>query len=330
MSGGFSVKSKLKPYNFFLVFILFLSFAKNIVAINTKAETNTSSQLNKSKQQSIKKLIKIKLLNEKVIKKHARSISRKMNLNSWLFKSMFLGGSAFVIYELYSFVKGFTAKDVDQNARFQLLEQRVVQLQQFHANQQPNNGIQQPGSQKWYHKAGSFICGVGKFAGGVAGMVLLQNFFSHYGNKIFSGMAGTESIDAFDKHTTHCMEVLGQLIYNIQEVAEFVGNTGQYIAIDKEDLAITCNRLIKRMEKMIGFMRAKKGKFKYRLKKEAKGIEKRLIQYSNEFSKAVHNCLMANNTDYMQLAQAVARFGQRYTQEKQHFLLLEQEAAQVK
>lgn len=155
------------------------------------------------------------------------------------------------------------------------------------------------------------------------GMPILLTSIS---NRFHRFMGFTDSIELFDQQVTHCMELLQYLVYNIQKVAEFINRTEQHVDIDKKDFAITCNRLVTAVEKMIGFIQAKRNSFAPGLKKEAGVLEQRLTEYAQELAEDLHGQLKTANTDLRQVAQIIAHFGQRYTQEKQRFALIEQEA----
>ena len=272
----------------------------------------------------------IKQVSKERIQKHSRHIRGVMNRRNIMTKLGIAGISAYALYTISFWIRsrshnnshnreeltGSTLEELLQNqnrlqAQLTRVESELSQLHGF-------NDLNKTGWQKAWDR----FKNTGQTIFQWIGVPLLIGTVS---NKFYNFMGFTQSIDVFDQNVTHCMELLQYLVYNIQEVAEFIGRTGQEVSIDKKDFVRTLNRLINSVEKMIGFMHAKRSDFADELNNEAKDLAERLTEYAQEFAKDLQDEL-TSTTDFRQIAQTVAHFGQCYAQEKQRFALIEQEA----
>lgn len=134
------------------------------------------------------------------------------------------------------------------------------------------------------------------------------------------------SLELYDKEYTHCNALITQIARDMQmSIASQAA--GKPVAIGVAEIVNAGNRLIHRMEKLIGFMRVEVSKFPKRsLRKEAQMIEKRLIVYANELCTDLQYLIDAPVLQYAAILELIVQFAQRYAQEMQRFSFLEQDA----
>jgi hypothetical protein len=138
------------------------------------------------------------------------------------------------------------------------------------------------------------------------------------------------SVELYDKEYTYCNALITQIARDMQMNIALQEN-GKHAAVGTEEVIHATNRLVHRMEKLIGFMRVVVRKFPLRsLRQEGYSIEKRLIYYMNELCKDVQQLLNTPVLNSAGLLALIVQFAQQYAQEMQRFSFLEQDAREYK
>jgi hypothetical protein len=137
------------------------------------------------------------------------------------------------------------------------------------------------------------------------------------------------SLERYDKEHTHCHLLITQIVRDMQMTLAAQA-ADKPITIGTSELIHACNRLVCRIEKLIGFMRVMVRKFPTRLlRQEAYAIEKRLVLYVNEFCHDIRILIDKPTLDFSAVLELVVHFAQRYAQEMQRFSFLEQDVRDV-
>lgn len=168
--------------------------------------------------------------------------------------------------------------------------------------------------------------------GGVAveliGGALIIPPLSELINKLTGCVHIMSSLELYDKEYTHCNALITQIARDMQ-MSIASQTAGKPVAIGAYEIVNASNRLIRRLEKLIGFMRVQVSKFPKRsLRKEAHGIEKRLIAYINELCTDMQSMINAPVVSYAAILELMVQFAQQYAQEMQRFSFLEQDACE--
>ena len=178
----------------------------------------------------------------------------------------------------------------------------------------------------WFNWSKSNASSIGGVAVELIGGALIIPPLSELIDKLTGCVHITSSLELYDKEYTHCNALITQIARDMQmNIASEA--SGKLVTIGVTEIVNASNRLVNRMEKLIGFMRVEVSKFsKQSLCKEAQGIEKRLVAYTNELCTDLQCLIDATVLHYPALLELIVQFAQRYAQEMQRFSFLEQDA----
>lgn len=183
---------------------------------------------------------------------------------------------------------------------------------------------QDPSSKDWFRSNASSIGGV--VAVEVIGGILIIPPLSELIGKLTGSAHIVSSLELYDKEYTHCNTLITQIARDMQ-MNLALEESGKQAAIGVSEIVHAGNRLVQRIEKLLGFMRVAVKKFPVgSLRQEARAIEKRLIFYTNELCQEVQCLIETTALDYGAILALIVQFAQRYTQEMQRFAFLEQDA----
>ncbi len=178
----------------------------------------------------------------------------------------------------------------------------------------------------WFDWSKSNANSIGGVAVELIGGALIIPPLSELIDKLTGCVHIMSTLELYDKEYTHCDALITQMARDMQmNIASQIA--GKPVAIGATEIANASNRLVHRMEKLIGFMRVEVSRFRTRaLRKEAQIIEKRFVQYTNELCTDMQCLIDATVLDYSAALELIVQFAQRYAQEMQRFSFLEQDA----
>jgi len=172
----------------------------------------------------------------------------------------------------------------------------------------------------------SSVTSIGGVAVELIGGALIIPPLSDFIGKLTGCAHIMSSLELYDKEYTHCNALITQMARDMQMNLASEAS-GKNVAIGAHEVVNATNRLVRRIEKLLGFMHVEVGKFSVRLlRQEAQAIEKRLICYTNELSYEIQCALDQPALNNAAVLELIVQFAQRYAQEMQRFSFLEQDA----
>ena len=198
---------------------------------------------------------------------------------------------------------------------------------------------QQVTNNSWFEWSKSNACSIGGVAVELIGGALIIPPLSDLIGKLTGCKHVLSSLELYDKEYTHCSALIAQIARDMQMNLTSQA-AGKPMVIGTHEVVNTFNRLVCRIEKLLGFMRVTLGKFSgKKLRQEAWAIEKRLVCYTNELCNDMRRLIDKSSIerstvdkpalDSAAVLEIIVQFAQQYAQEMQRFGFLEQDARDI-
>lgn len=256
----------------------------------------------------------VRCINGDKIKSHEQYVAQAQKRYRYIKPALTLGGVSLVLGYFYYTSSSLTSKEIDKIRQHMNL-----------AEQKKQDAIMS----SWFDWSKSNASSVGGVAVELIGGALIIPPLSELIGKLTGSAYIMSSLELYDKEYTHCHALLTQIARDMQmNLASQAA--GKPVAIGAREVVNASNRLVCRLEKLLGFMRVALRKFPVRaLRQEAQAIEKRLVRYTNDLCHDMRCLIDKPLLDSGAVLEIIVQFAQQYAQETQRFGFLEQDARDI-
>jgi len=258
--------------------------------------------------------VSLMCINGDKIKSHEEHVAHAQKRYRLIKPALTLCGASLVLSYFWYTSSTLSSKEVDKiRQHMNLVEQKK----------------QETATSSWFDWSKSNVSSVGGVAVELIGGALIIPPLSELIGTLTGSAYIMSSLEVYDKEYTHCHALLTQIARDMQmNLASQAA--GKPMAIGISEVVNASNRLVNRLEKLLGFMRVTLRKFPKRsLRLEAQAIEKRLFCYTKELCKDMQHLIEKSLLDSAAVLELIVQFAQQYAQEIQRFSFLEQDALDV-